>query len=116
MFSKQRVLPEVRDDDLWVQIDGVSPKEAVHSAFIGPPMDVQPTRDQRCALVSVRLPIDAAKDDILNLLQTIKAYVDGCWPYLTDPHAFDDIKRDFAEFKLTVKGERLEFECIGAES
>ena len=115
MFSKQPALPEVSDKDLWVQIDGASPKEPVHSTFIGPPMDVQPTRDQRYALVSVRLPIDAAKDDILNLLQTIKAYVEGCWPYLTDPHAFDEIKRDVADFKLIVKDGKLEFELIGAE-
>ena len=116
MFSKQPILPEVSDENLWVQIDGLGPSEPVHSTFIGPPMDVQPTPDQRSALVSVRLPTDASKDDILNLLQTIKAYVDSCWPYLTDPHAFDELKQDFAEFKFIVKGERLEFECIGAES
>ena len=116
MFSKQPALPEVSDNDLWVQIDGASPKEPVHSTFIGPPMDVQPTKDQRYALVSVRLPTDAAKDDILNLLQTIKLYVEGCWPYLTDPHAFDAIQRDVADFKLIVKGGKLEFELIGAES
>ena len=115
MFNKQSALPEVCDKDLWVQIDGAGPGKPVHSTFIGPPIDVQPTRDQRFALVSVRLPIDAAKDDILKLLQTIKAYVEGCWPYLTDPHAFDEIKRDVADFKFLVKDGKLEFELIGAE-
>ncbi len=116
MFNKRSALPEVDDSDLWVQIDGAGATEPVHSTFIGPPIDIQPTRDQRNALVSVRLPADAVKDDILNVLETIKAYVEGCWPYITDPHAFDAIQRDVADFKLIVKGGKLEFELIGAES
>ena len=116
MFTKQPLIPELKDSDLWVQIDGVGPDEPVRSSFIGPPMDTQPTPDERNAMVSVRLPTDAQKEDVLRLLQTIKAYVEGCWPYLTDPHAFDDLKHEFAEFKFIVKGERLEFEAVGAES